>query len=410
MAKHLLIILIKSFNNMSIIILLSGLLMVYQFTYGQKYNYEIPQQLDGWQTESIYNTNIKTDPLFSLINRIQDGTFGKVHSILLIKDGKLVFEKYFGGHEWSYFTHDLNGVYIDFDINSLHTLHSVTKALTSLLVGIAIDKGFIKNENETVFSYFPEYKELSDSIKEKITIKHLLTFTSGLQWNELDEPLVGNPNNDLVKLMGKVVGVPDSLRIDNKIGFVLSKPQIAEPGTKWYYSAGDLLILSQILKKATGIRMDYFAEKYLFKPLDIRKYDMELIDKDLINPWGMLRLRPRDLAKIGYLFINKGQWEDRQIVSPDWLQKSADKHMDVPFITEEWGKLSYGYQWFLRETIINNKKVNYFFRPGMGGNCVVVFPDYKSVFVMTAGFWPSDGPINKIIDNYLLPAIRTDNK
>ena len=410
MAKHLLKILIKSFKNMSKIIFLSSVLLISQCIYGQNYNYEIPQQLDGWETGSIYNTSIKVDSLFSLINRIKDGTFGKVHSILLIKDGKLAFEQYFGGYEWSYFTHDLNGVYVDFDINSLHTLHSVTKVLTSLLVGIAIDKGFIKNENETVFSYFPEYKELSDSIKEKITIKHLLTFTSGLQWNELDEPLMGNPNNDLVKLMGKVVGVPDSLRIDNKIAFVLSKPQIAEPGTRWYYSAGDMLILSQILKKATGMRLDYFAEKYLFKPLDIRKYDMELIDKDLINPWGMLRLRPRDLAKIGYLFINKGQWKGKQIVSPDWLQKSVNKYMDIPFITEEWGKLSYGYQWFLRETIINNKKVNYFFRPGMGGNCVAVFPDYGAVFVITAGFWPSDGPVNKIMDNYLILAIMTDNK
>ena len=387
---------------------LTILLLLFPSVYGQKYYYEIPKPSEDWETESIYKTNIKVDSLFSLIKKIQNRTYDKVHSILIIKNGNLVFEEYFGGHEWSYFTPDFNGIYVDFDINSLHTLHSVNKALTSMLVGIAIDKGFIKNEKEQVFSYFPEYNDLKDSIKVKITIEHLLSFTSGLKWNELDEPLVDNPNNDLVKLMGKVVGVPDSLRIDDKVKFVLSKPQIANPGDIWYYSSGDMLLLSEILRRTTGMRMDYFAEKYLFKPLDIRKYDLELIDKDLINPWGMLELRPRDLGKIGYIFLNKGQWKGNQIVSADWLNKTSQKYIDIPFVTADWGKLSYGYQWFQREIIINNKKINYLFRPGMGGNCIAVFPSYDLVFVMTAGFWPSDGPVNEIIDNYILPSIISD--
>jgi CubicO group peptidase (beta-lactamase class C family) len=385
-------------------------LLSFHSVWAQNYKYIIPKQMGDWNSESIYNTNIQVDPLFTLINKIQDKTYDKVHSILIIKNGKLVFEEYFGGYDWSYVTPGFNGNYVDYDINSLHELHSVTKALTSILVGIAIDKRFIKSEKDLVFSYFPEYKNLKDSIKGKITIEHLLTFTSGLKWNELDVPLVGNPNNDLVKLMGKIVGDSTSLTIKDKVEFVLSKPQIAEPGTKWYYSGGDVIVLSEIIKKATGMRIDYFAEEYLFRPLDIRKYDMCLIDKDLIYPSGGLRLRSRDLAKIGHLFLNKGKWKGVQIISSDWLRKTAKKYIDIPFDLGEWGKLSYGYQWVQRESIINNKKINYFFRPGMGGNCVAVFPRYNVVFVMTAGFWPSDGPVNEIIDKYILPSIMTNNE
>jgi len=115
------------------------------------------------------------------------------------------------------------------------------------------------------------------------------------------------------------------------------------------------------------------------------------------------------LAKIGYLFLNKGQWKGVQIISPSWLKKTSEKYIDIPFDLGDWGKLSYGYQWVQRESVINNKKINYFFRPGMGGNCVSVFPSYNVVFVMTAGFWPSDGPVNEIIDKYILPSIMTEN-
>jgi CubicO group peptidase (beta-lactamase class C family) len=386
-------------------LIVTVLLLSFHCVGAQTYQYMIPKQMGDWISESIYNTNMKVDPLLTLISRIQDKTYDKIHSILIVKNGKLVFEEYNGGYDWSYVTADLNDDYVDYDINSLHELHSVTKALTSILVGIAIDKKFIKSERELVFSFFPEYKSLRDSIKGKITIEHLLTFTSGLKWNELDVPLVGNPNNDLVKLMGKIVGDSTSMTIKDKVKFVLSKPQIAEPGTKWYYSGGDLIVLSEIIRKATGMRLDFFAEKYLFKPLNIRKYDMCLIDKDLIYPSGGLRLRSRDLAKIGYLFLNKGQWKGVQIVSPDWLKKTSEKYIDIPFNVGEWGKISYGYQWVQRESIINNKKTKYFFRPGMGGNCVAVFPSYNVVFVMTGGFWPSDGPVNEIIDKYVLPSI-----
>jgi CubicO group peptidase (beta-lactamase class C family) len=391
-------------------IFLTSFILLFQSLNGQKYLYEIPKPSKDWNTENIHSTGIKAESLFKLMDKIEDKTYNKVHSILIIKNGNLVFEEYFGGYDWSYNTPDLNGAYVDYDNNSLHELHSVTKALTSIVVGIAIDKGFIKSEKELIFSYFPEYKYLKDSLKGKITLEHLLTFTSGLKWNELEEPLVGNPNNDLVKLMGKIVGDSTSMSIKNKVEFVLSKPQIAEPGTRWYYSGGDLIVLSEIIRKATGMRIDYFAEEYLFKPLEIRKYDMTLIDKDLIYPSGGLRLRPRDLAKIGYLFLNKGQWKGNQVISTEWLNKTTEGFIDIPFVTGGWGKLRYGYQWVQREAKIQNETINYFFRPGMGGNCVAVFPKYNVVFVMTAGFWPSDGPVNEIMDTYILPSIMTDLK
>jgi CubicO group peptidase (beta-lactamase class C family) len=381
------------------------------------FEYENPKEIeDGWEVGSIYDSNVKPDSLFSLIKKIEHKTYDKIHCILLVKNNKLIFEQYYPGNKYKYWSPtspSFDAGVVDYGIDSVHNIHSATKAFTSILIGIAIDKGFIESVDEPIFKFFPEYIDLRDSLKAKITIKHLLTCTSGLQWNELDAPK--DPSNDLVKLLAKVLNQAISdeeykiiLPTDNLIEFILSKPCIAEPGTKWYYSGGDLVLLGEIIKKATGLRMDKFAAKYLFENLGIENYKWELIDTDIVNAWGMLEIRPRDLAKLGYLFINNGKWKNKQIVSKEWLLNSSTKHIDVPITDEAWGKLSYGYQWFLKTTEINNKIISYFFRPGVGTQCLAVFPEYNVVLVMTGGYWPSDGPVIEIIEKFILPSIVTD--
>jgi len=379
-------------------------------------NYKIPVKIENdWEVASIYESDVEIDSLFSLIKKIENKKYDKIHSILIVKDGHLIFEKHYSGNDYKYWlpsSPTFDAEIVDYGIDSVHNIHSATKAFTSILIGIAIDKGFIKSIDEPIFKFFPKYIDLRDSLKEKITIEHLLTCTSGLEWNELDTPK--GPSNDLVKLLTKVLNPEISdeeykiiLPTDDLLEFILSKPCIAEPGTKWYYSSGDLVLLGEIIKKATGLRMDEFAAKYLFEKLNIDKYKWELIDTNVVNAWGMLKIRPRDLAKLGYLFLNNGQWKNKKIVAENWLKKSSKKYIDIPFVIEDWGKMSYGYQWFQRNTKVNNKSVDYFFRPGLGAQCVAVFPKYNVVFVMTGGFWPSDGPVNEIIDRYILPAIMT---
>jgi len=382
----------------------------------QEFKYEIPMRIENdWEVENIYDSNVKVDSLFMLINKIENKEYNKIHSILIVKNNKLIFEKYYSGNKYKYWlpsSPTFDAGVVDYGIDSIHNIHSATKVFTSLLIGIAMEKGFIVSIDEPIYKYFPKYIESSDSMKQKITIEHLLTCTSGLKWNELDEPK--GPSNDLVKLLAKVLNSKEDLEhkialpADDLIEFILSKPCIAVPGTKWYYSAGDLVLLGEIIKNATGLRMDKFAAKYLFEELGIENYKWELIDTDIVNAWGMLEIRPRDFAKLGYLFLNDGKWKNKQIISKNWIEKSSIKYIDVPFVTEEWGKLSYGYQWFQRTTKINNKSVNYFFRPGMGCQCVAVFPKYNVVFIITGGYWPSDGPVNEIIDRFILPSIMTD--
>ncbi len=380
----------------------------------KEFKYKIPVKIeDDWEVTSIYESNVKIDSLISLINQIENKKYNKIHSILIVKDGHLIFEKYYSGNDYKYWSPSsptFNAGLVDYGIDSIHNIHSATKAFTSILIGIAIDEGFIKSVDEPIFEFFPEYSDLSDSLKSKITVEHLLSCTSGLEWNELDEPQ--GPSNDLVKLLAKILNPEISdeeykiiLPTDDLLEFILSKPCVGEPGKKWYYSSGDLVLLGEIIKKATGSRMDEFAKKYLFEKLNTDKCKWELIDTNIVNAWGMLKIRPRDLAKLGYLFLNNGQWQDKKIVSQDWLKKSSEKYIDIPFLTEDWGKISYGYQWFQRNTKVNNESVDYFFRPGVGGQCVAVFPKYNAVFVTTGGFWPSDGPVNEIIDRYIIPAI-----
>jgi len=403
----------RKLRKLLLILAMFGALQIIK---AMEFKYKIPEKIENdWKVASIYESDVKTDSLFSLINKIENKKYDKTHSILIVKDGNLIFEKYYSGNKYKYWSPTsptFDAEVVDYGIDSVHNIHSATKAFTSILIGIAIDKGFIESIDEPIFKFFPEYLDLRDSLKAKITIEHLLTCTSGLKWNELDAPK--DPSNDLVKLLAKILNPGISveeykiiLPTDDLIEFILSKPCISEPGTKWYYSGGDLVLLGEIIKKATGLRMDEFARKYLFEKLNINKYKWELIDTDVINAWGMLEIRPRDFAKLGYLFSNNGQWKNKQIISTNWLKKSSIGYIDIPFVIEDWGKISYGYQWFQRTTKVNNESVDYFFRPGVGGQCVAVFPKYNVVFVMTGGFWPSDGPVNEIIDRYILPTIIT---
>jgi len=176
---------------------------------------------DGWQTSSLESVEINTDKLQVLVNRICDTTYKNIHSILIIKDGKLVFEHYFNGYTFKYEAEECKGAFIKFDQNTLHNLASVTKSVTSVLFGIAHDRGFIDDVEDDLFKYFPKYASLNDSIKSQITLHDVLTMTSGFQWNEQDLS-IKDADNDLIRLF----------RVADPVKYILSKPVIHEPGSK----------------------------------------------------------------------------------------------------------------------------------------------------------------------------------
>jgi CubicO group peptidase (beta-lactamase class C family) len=350
----------------------------------------VPRQTgDGWQMASLNEVGISEEKISQAVAHIHDGTYQNVHSILIIKDGKLVFEEYFDGYVFDYNGDEYRGAFTEFGIDTTHNLASVTKSVTSALVGIAIDQGLIEGVDESMFAFFSEYASLNDEKKDKITLYHLLTMTSGLEWNEM-ELSYGNTRNDLIQLF--IVSDPKE--------YILSKPVVSEPGTDWYYNGGGTNLLGEIIREVSGLRMDEFAEAYLFDPLDITNYEWDYINPDMVHASGNLRLRPRDMAKFGYLFLNRGVWKGERVISEAWIEESTKGH-----VSPSWAD-GYGYQWWLKTYRSGSTSVDSFYAAGWGGQRIIVFPSLDMVLVFTGGNYVGQEPVDEIIVRYILPAVQ----
>ncbi len=170
--------------------------------------------------------------------------------MLIYKDGKLVLEEYFQGHKYQWNTPNHYGDWVTWNRSMQHCAHSVTKSITSICIGIAIDKGFIESEHQSIFNYLPEYQNLNIDGKGRITIEHLLTMTSGLEWDEWGAPLSSVENDQIV------IWFSDKDPID----YTLGRSLIHEPGRKYTYSGGNMEILSKILENASGMTIDEFSK------------------------------------------------------------------------------------------------------------------------------------------------------
>ncbi len=347
-----------------------------------------PQTGDGWQTADPVSVGLDAKKLNQAAARIRDGTYQNVHSLLVVKDGKLVFEEYFRGYTWRYAGDQYRGDLVDFDRDTRHNLASVTKSFTSALIGIALDRGLIRDVNEEVFSFFPEYVHLQEDGKERLTLDHLLTMRSGLDWNESEVPY-DDVRNDLIQLF----------RVRDPIAYILSKPLVAEPGQDWYYSGGNTNLLGEVIRSATGQRMDAFAERYLFAPLGITNYRWDHLNADTIHASGNLQLRPRDMAKFGLLYLNGGVWNGQRIVSQEWVEASTRPHAALT-------GGGYGYQWWLRSYDYGSKSAPCFFAAGWGGQRIHVFPELDMVVVFTGGNYVGEEPVGEIITRFVLPAVQ----
>jgi CubicO group peptidase (beta-lactamase class C family) len=357
------------------------------------YAYRMPEPLDdGWQVASLEDVGLDKELLCEMVDRARDGTYENVHSILIVVDGKLVLEEYFVGHKWIYDRDRYQGERTQFGVDTIHNLASVTKAVTSALVGIAIDQGYIEGVEARVFDFFPEYVHLRDEVKAQITLRHLLTMASGLQWNE-GAYGYDDDRNDLIRLF----------REPDPVAYILSRPAIHEPGSTYYYSGGDVNLLGGIIKRATGQRMDAFAQRVLFDPLGITHYKWDMISRDVVHASGNLQLRPRDVAKFGALYWNGGAWRDGQrVISKAWIEESTQGYIAIPGSHGD----RYGYQWRLRTYQVGGSSVQGFSKAGWGGQWVMVFPDQDMVVVFTGGNYTTRDPADEIATRYILPAVR----
>jgi CubicO group peptidase (beta-lactamase class C family) len=291
---------------------------------------------------------------------------------------------------WSYEADEHKGRRIQYDADTRHNLASVTKSFTSALVGIAVDRGLIDGVDAKLFDFFPEHADLSDKTKAEITLWHLLTMTSGLEWNE-GEYGYEDRRNDLIQLF----------YVSDPVAYILAKPALAAPGKKWYYSGGNTNLLGEIIKKATGQRMDAFAEEHLFAPLGITSFQWDHLNSQVIHASGNLQLRPRDLAKFGQLYLDDGLWQGKQIVSSEWVQQSTRAQTALPGRSSSEG---YGYQWWIKTYRLGSAPVTCFYAAGWGGQRIAVLPELDMVVVLTGGNYVGRTPVDEIIQEYVLPA------
>jgi CubicO group peptidase (beta-lactamase class C family) len=347
------------------------------------YQYSVPVQLkDGWTTADLRSENFDVTLIERLIERIRRNTYKNIHSLLLIKNGKLILEEYFPGQEE-------DGKTRIYQRDTQHGIHSVTKSVNSLLIGIAIDQKLIKGVDEKLSTFFPEYKsvfENKDSGKDAICLKHLLSMTAGLAWDESSLPYTDARNDH--------VGMNHS---EDQIRYVLERPLVAAPGTKFNYSSGISIVLGEIIHKVSGMRADKFAEQHLFKPLGISDYTWSKYPNGLIQTGGGLFLRPRDMGKIGYLLLNGGRWQGKPIVSETWLRESTKQQ--APDRT-------YGYQWWLGQLPVGDRRVVTYGALGRGGQFILAMPELQLVAICTG--WNDGNGLGEqafdMLKRFVLPA------
>ena len=298
-----------------------------------------------------------------------------VHSVLVARGGKLAFERYFTGADeipgWIYGRRVEN---ITFDADTLHDMKSVSKSVASLAVGIAIDRGLIRSVNEPIFNFFPELSDLRSPEKDQIRLVHALTMSMGLKWVEAT-PATGDYNNDEARMH----------MAWNPCRYVLGLPATSPAGQEFFYNTGALTLVSAIVRKATGLPLDEFARATLFAPLGITSVDWARVRGDT-DAGGGLRLRPRDMAKIGQLVLAGGRWHDDQIVSKAWIDASTS-----PKIKGTDGQ-SYGYLWWVGRSLHNRREVHWIGALGRGGQSIRIVPELDLVVVVTAGYYQDYSP------------------
>jgi CubicO group peptidase (beta-lactamase class C family) len=327
---------------------------------------------DGWPVSSIDDdTLIDRGALCTMADRLAASSTTNVHALLVARHGKLVFERYFRGSD-EIFSRPVGNV--AFDRDTLHDMKSVSKSVASLVLGIAIDRGLIGSINEPIFSFFPELSDLRSPDKERIQLVHALTMSMGLQWVEAT-PATGDYNNDEARMhMAR-----DPCR------YVLGLAVTAPAGQEFSYNTGALTLVSAIIRKAAGRPLDEFAREALFEPLGITGEEWMRVKGDA-DAGGGLRLRPRDMAKIGQLILAGGRWNDRQVVSRDWIETSTAPKIEAT------GGLFYGYLWWLGRSLINGREIQWIMAAGRGLQTIRVVPELDLVVVITAGYYQDYSP------------------
>ena len=355
------------------------------------YHYSTPVQLkDGINIGNLSDEKIDSLKIIELTTLILKDSFPNIHSLLIVKNSKLIYENYFAGID------EISGKklgYIEHTIDDLHDIRSISKSVTSACIGVAIKQGLIKNIDEPIYQYFKNYNKYFDSIKYKITIRHLLTMTSGLEWNE-DISYRDLKNSELQMDISY-----------DPIKYILTRKSIFQPGNNWNYNGGETQLLAEIIKAVCGENIAFFAEKNLFKPMAIENYEWLPLKKNMPAAASGLRLRPRDLLKIGMLYMEDGKWKNKSIIDSDWIKQSLISQVSTLQTKNNGG---YGYQFWTYIDTLNSKPYYITEAKGNGGQRLFFCKQQNLLVLFTAGNynkWNIENDTYKALTNFILKGI-----
>ncbi|MBR1173355.1 serine hydrolase [Bradyrhizobium sp. KB893862 SZCCT0404] len=323
----------------------------------------------AWQSIAPLDAGFAPDLDERLDKLIAEKRAWGLHGVVVTRMGKLVLERYFTGED------EVWGAprgRVAFGPDTLHDLRSVTKSILGLLYGIALDLGKVPAPDQKLVAQFSDYADAAtDPRLQRLTVAHALTMTLGLDWNE-DIPYQ-DPNNSEIRMEK----APDRLR------YIFSRPFISDPGVRWIYGAAGTELIGQLLVKGVGQSLPDFARANLFDPLGIGPTEWTKGFNGQPAPASGLRMAPRDLARIGQLILNGGQWDGRQIVSADWLTKSFQPY--VPCDEQR----RYGYFWYSGDLQYGerpNRPITHWVGGfGYGGQRLFAMPDLGIVVAIASG-------------------------
>ena len=339
----------------------------------------------GWPLTTPAAARINGRVLDSLDTEIARGDYGNVDRMLVIRGSRIAFDKRY--------RHDYDSIYADsaktpnplnaadptgpynyfnpwwhpyYRRGDLHTLQSVTKTVTSVIIGTAVLRGDFPSIDTPVLSFFDTTKVANiDDRKRRMTVRHLLTMTGGFDWNE-NLPYIDPRNNGSAMEASR-----------DWVEYTINLPMAREPGSQFNYSSGETELLAHIFRRATGHDIEEYAAQHLFAPLGIDHWYWKRIPTGLIDTEGGLYLEARDLAKIWQLFLGNGEWKGTRIVSAEWVKTSvtpavrAANRVGAPF---------YGLKWWLHQNPADTTKLVWA-GSGFGGQLPLAFPERDLVVV-----------------------------
>ena len=319
---------------------------------------------EEWPVSTPGEQDLDAGLLGQMVETIEEEDYD-IDSVLVLRNGHLVLDAYFS----------------PFVPDTKHIIHSCTKSVVSILIGIAIEQGYIEGVDQPVLSFFPERTAAhTDERKQAMTLEDLLTMSSGLACQD--------------SYLYRWRGLGEMRDSEDWVQHVLDLPMADSPGTRFEYCNGGSFLLSAILQETTGMSALAYAREHLFGPLGIADVSWPANPAGIHMGWGEMHLRPHDMAKIGQLYLDEGQWQGQQIVPADWVRASTQTHIRAGTLSD-----GYGYQWWVDER-------GYYIAIGYQGQFIYVVPEKDLVVVFTSELADEDFFLPEMLLNeYVLQAV-----